>query len=66
MKTKPIILLLILFVSCLFLVEQPNTKAQSSSNIVNIPLTFHGYSLLLKDPNGSFCVSDGNVDAEPN
>jgi len=65
MKMKPIILLLILFVSCLFLVEQPNTKAQSSSNIVNIPLTFHGYSLLLKDPNGSFCVYDGADGAAP-
>ena len=65
MKTKPIMLVLILFASCLFLVPQPNTVAQYSSNIVNIPLTFHGYSLLLRDPNGSFCVYDGADGAAP-
>lgn len=65
MKTKSFILLLILFASCFLLVQQPNTKAQTSSNIVNIPLTFHGYSLLLKDSNGSFCVYDGADGAAP-
>jgi len=65
MKTKPIVLLLVLIASCLFLVQQPNTEAQSGSNIVNIPLTFHGYSLLLRDPNGSFCVYDGADGAAP-
>ena len=65
MKIKPIMLVLILFAGCLFLVQQPNAVAQSSSNIVNIPVTFHGYSLLLRDPNGSFCVYDGADGAAP-
>ncbi len=65
MKTKPIMLLLILSISCFFLVQQPNTKAQSSSNIVDVPLTFHSHSLLLRDPNGSFCVYDGADGAAP-
>lgn len=56
---------MVLFTSCLFLAHQPSTTAQSSSNIVNIPLTFHSYSLLLRDPNGSFCVYDGADGAAP-
>ena len=43
----------------LLLVQQPNVKAQADPNIVNLSLTFHSYSLLLRDPNGSFCVYDG-------
>jgi hypothetical protein len=53
------VILVVLFASCFLLIEQPNVKAQSGSNIVNIPLTFHDYSLLLSDSNGSFCVLDG-------
>jgi hypothetical protein len=41
------------------LVYQPSIKAQTSTSIVNVPLTFHGYSLLLKDQNNSFYVYDG-------
>jgi len=59
------ILLLVLLVSSFYLSYQPNLKAQSGSNIVNIPITFHGYSLLLRDSNGSFCVYDGADGAPP-
>lgn len=52
-------LFIVLLASCFLLVQQPNIKAQSDSNIVTVPLTFHNYSLLLSDPNGSFCVFDG-------
>ena len=57
-KVRAVVLLAILFTSSFFLAYQVNVKAQSS-NIVNIPLTFHNYSLLLSDANGSFCVFDG-------
>jgi hypothetical protein len=50
---------MILLAGGLLLVQQPNVKAQSDSNIVNLSLTFHNYSLILRDPNGSFCVYDG-------
>jgi hypothetical protein len=58
MKVGAILLVAVLFTSCFFLTYQISVKAQSS-NIVNIPLTFHNYSLLLSDSNGSFCVFDG-------
>ncbi len=58
MKVLAFLLLAVLFTSCFFLIYQVNVKAQPT-NIVNIPLTFHNYSLLLSDPNGSFCVFDG-------
>ncbi len=37
---------------------QPSASAQAGS-VVNVPLTFHGYSIVLRDANGSFCVYDG-------
>src|SRR4030042_5665497 len=58
MKVGAVLLVAVLFTSCFFLTYQISVKAQSS-NIVNIPLTFHNYSLLLSDSNGSFCVFDG-------
>jgi hypothetical protein len=57
-KVRAVLLLAVLFTSCFFLTYQVSVKAQSS-NIANIPLTFHNYSLLLSDSNGSFCVFDG-------
>ncbi len=39
-------------------------SAQSGS-VVNYQLTFHGYSVVLRDPNGSFCVYDGADGAPP-
>jgi hypothetical protein len=64
-KTQAIIILIVLLASCSLLNDQPNLKAQSSPNIVNVPLTFHDYSLILRDPNGSFCVYDGADGASP-
>ena len=58
MRAKAALPMLLLTVSCLFLVHPPNVKAQSA-NVVTLPLTFHGYSLVLRDPNGSLCVYDG-------
>ncbi len=56
-----------LLLSCLFIVYSPNIiKAQSSPTIVNLPLTFHDYSLLLKDQNNSLYVYDGADGAPPN
>ncbi len=56
---KLAVLLMVLLAGGLLLVHQPNVYAQSGSNIVNLSLTFHNYSLLLRDPNGSLCVYDG-------
>jgi hypothetical protein len=58
MKVGAVLFLALLFTSCFFLSHNASVKAQSS-NIVNIPLTFHNYSLLFSDANGSFCVFDG-------
>jgi hypothetical protein len=59
MKVKLTVFLIILVVSCLLFANQPDIKAQGTQNIINIPLTFHNYTLILNDPNGSFCVYDG-------
>jgi len=58
-RAKIIVLLIILLSTCVLLGHQPGVRAQSSSNIVNLSLNFHNYSLLLSDPNGSFCVYNG-------
>lgn len=58
MKVRAGLLLAVLFTSSFFLTYQVNVEAQTGE-IVNFPLTFHNYSLLLRDPNGSFCVFDG-------
>jgi hypothetical protein len=56
---KLAVLLIILLAGGLLSVHQPNVNAQSGSNTVNLSLTFHNYSLLLRDHNGSLCVYDG-------
>ena len=51
---------MIILVACsLLFANQPDVKAQGTQNIINIPLTFHNYTLIFNDPNGSFCVYDG-------
>ncbi len=55
----------ILLSAFLFLACQPNVEAQSSSTVVSVPLTFHGYSLILRDANNSFYVYDGADGAAP-
>jgi hypothetical protein len=64
-KIQAIIILIPILVSCSILNDQPILKAQSSPSIVNVSLIFHGYSLVLRDPNGSFCVYDGADGASP-
>jgi hypothetical protein len=57
-KLKNIALLIVLMSTSVFLVPSPNAAAQTG-NIVNLQLTFHNYSVQLKDSNGSLCVYDG-------
>ena len=63
MKTKPVILMAILLASSVLLAVE--SKAQEAANVVNLPLTFHGYSLLIRDANNSFYVYDGADGAAP-
>jgi hypothetical protein len=64
MKLKPMILSVILLASSVLLAVEPS-KAQEAANVVNLPLTFHGYSLLTRDANNSFYVYDGADGAAP-
>ncbi len=64
-KGNPILLLIILLASNMPLAFSPSTEAQSTGNTVNVPLTFHAYSLMLRDPNGSLYVYDGADGAPP-
>ncbi len=57
--------MLILVISCLFLVYSPNVNTKAESEVVSLPLTFHGYSIVLRDANNSFCVYDGADGAGP-
>jgi hypothetical protein len=65
MKTLAIAILVVLLVSYLLLVSQPRVNAQSTSNIVSYSLSFHNYSILMSEPNGSFLVYDGADGAAP-
>jgi hypothetical protein len=47
----------LLLCGCFVSMFQLNAKAESP--VVNLSLTFHNYSIILKDSNGSFCVYNG-------
>ncbi len=53
-----------LLIASFFLLEQPSVHSQSQG-VTNFSLTFHGYSIVLKDQNGSFLVYDGADGAAP-
>ena len=58
------VLLAALTLACL-IVHQPLIGKAEASKIVNLPLTFHGYSVVLKASNNSFIVYNGADGAAP-
>ncbi len=62
-KRACIILLLIIIVASLTVTQSPICQAQSK--IVNHTLTFHNYSVILKDANNSFIAYNGADGAAP-
>jgi hypothetical protein len=57
MNGKILVLLIILALSSIAAIPAPVCRAQTQ--VVNHSLTFHGYSVVLKDANNSFIVYDG-------
>ena len=49
-------LLILLIAAALLSLQQPTVQAQSTSNLA---LSFHAYSVVLREPNGSLIVYDG-------
>ncbi len=64
MRLKAAMVLLILFSCCLLPAAQPS-RAQEAGNVINLQLSFHNYSLILQDANGSLYVYDGADGAAP-
>jgi hypothetical protein len=60
---KILVLLSILASTCLLAYQVPISQAQTK--VVNHPLTFHGYSVVLRDNNNSFIVYNGADGAGP-
>ena len=60
---KILVLLGILASTCLIAYQIPVGHAQAK--VVNLPLTFHGYSVVLRDSNNSFIVYNGADGAGP-
>jgi hypothetical protein len=59
MKTRLHLTLIFLLLTCALLAKPQYTKAQTNSNITNIPVFFHPNILVMNEENGSFRLYEG-------